>query len=147
GQPNAYDPLQRYTRRHVVLSHTGRWEPGISDISLMHDWAETEGRLNNDGSDRTLEVENTVFDAKMVFPTERHLTTIGMQYWRAEAEDGLRGNDGTPVVGDLSMRQNSLFGEDEWELLRNLRLTLGLRWDNHNTAGNHFSPRAYLVWN
>src|SRR3546814_2588124 len=41
----------------------------------------------------------------------------------------------------------ALFAEDEWRLRDDLALTLGARYDDHDSFGGHVSPRAYLVWN
>lgn len=147
GQPNAYDPLQRYYRDHFSLSHTGRWGFMISELSLQREEGETEGRLNNDGSPRPLEIDNNVLDAKLIFPLRKHMINLGAQYWDAEAVDGLLSNEGERVVGDLSMEQYSVFAEDVWSLTNDFSLTLGLRWDHHDTFGDHYSPRIYGVWN
>ncbi len=147
GQANAYDPVQRYQRRHLALVHRGQWERFFSEVSLQHEKAETRGRLNNDGSPRPLEITNTVIDAKFTIPMRKHTLHLGGQYWEAAAEDGLRNNAGQPVVGELSMEQKSLFGEDTWALNHSLSLTAGARWDHHDSFGDHFSPRVYLVWN
>ena len=32
------------------------------------------------------------------------------------------------------------------EVSADRKLTLGLRWDDHERYGSHWSPRAYLVW-
>lgn len=147
GQGNAYDPLQRYYREHFAIAHTGRWGFAISEVSFQREEAETRGRLNNDGSPRPLEITNNVFDAKLIFPLRKHMLNVGTQYWDAAAEDGLLANDGTPVVGDLSMEQYSVFAEDVWSLNSAFSLTLGARWDHHDSYGDHYSPRIYGVWN
>ena len=40
----------------------------------------------------------------------------------------------------------ALFVEDVWDITANLRLTLGARYDDYNSFGSHFSPRAGLTW-
>ena len=46
------------------------------------------------------------------------------------------------------MKEHAAFLEDEWEILDDaLYLTLGGRWTHNEFFGNHFSPRAYLVYN
>lgn len=37
--------------------------------------------------------------------------------------------------------------EDEWRIFEPLALTTGVRMDDHETYGEHWSPRAYLVYN
>ncbi len=40
----------------------------------------------------------------------------------------------------------ALFLEDLWDLRKDLRLTLGARYDNYSDFGDSFNPRAGLVW-
>lgn len=37
--------------------------------------------------------------------------------------------------------------EDEWRIFEPLALTTGVRMDDHETYGEHWSPRAYTVYN
>lgn len=46
-----------------------------------------------------------------------------------------------------SASQYALFLEDEWRIFEPLALTTGIRMDDHETYGDHWSPRAYLVYN
>ncbi|MEG9083043.1 TonB-dependent receptor domain-containing protein, partial [Escherichia coli] len=46
-----------------------------------------------------------------------------------------------------STSQYALFLEDEWRIFEPLALTTGIRMDDHDTYGDHWSPRAYLVYN
>ncbi|SQC85864.1 ferric iron-catecholate outer membrane transporter [Klebsiella pneumoniae] len=57
---------------------------------------------------------------------------------------------GQPEHGRPSQRrpsQYALFIEDEWRIIEPLALTTGIRMDDHQTYGDHWSPRAYLVYN
>ena len=40
----------------------------------------------------------------------------------------------------------ALFLEDIWDITKDLRLTLGARYDDYGSFGGHFSPRAGLTW-
>jgi outer membrane receptor for ferrienterochelin and colicins len=40
----------------------------------------------------------------------------------------------------------ALFAENELSILKSLRLTGGIRMDNDEQYGVHWTPRAYLVW-
>jgi len=42
--------------------------------------------------------------------------------------------------------QRALFLEDEWRMAEAFSLTGGLRLDNHEQYGNHYSPRLYGTW-
>jgi outer membrane receptor for ferrienterochelin and colicins len=141
GASAGYDQALRFHRETASLSHTGRWTFGTSDVSVQRESVETRGRRVNLNTPRRLEVENTVLDARLHMPVARHQVTIGGQYQEGEAIDGV------VVDGDLSMWQWSAFVEDEWRILDSVGLTLGARVDEHDSAGTHFSPRAYVVWN
>lgn len=161
GNYSGYKDELRFNRDQYALAWTGRFDLGTLDASLMYNSTETLGRTlanavvpaggllgRNRGDDRTLTNDNFVFDAKFVAPVgDRHTLTIGTQYWDAEMEDGIAFD--TTTGGDVTFEgsQWSLFAEDEWRIVDDVALTLGLRYDNHDTAGDHVSPRGYVVWN
>ncbi|WP_226685502.1 TonB-dependent receptor domain-containing protein [Stutzerimonas stutzeri] len=149
GASGGYAEEQRYNREQYSLSHTGRFSFGTWDSSLMRNTTETKGRLipallNTPGivagGPRKLESENTIFDTKLLLPLGAHNLTVGGQYWEAEMIDGV-------VLDKFEHRMKSVFIENEWRMLDNLALTLGVRRDDHDKFGGHTSPRAYLVWN
>lgn len=149
GAAGGYAPEQRYNREQYSLAHTGRFGFGTLDSSLMRSTTETIGRLvpallNTPGivagGPRQLESENTIFDTKLLIPLGAHNLIVGGQYWEAEMVDGV-------VLDTFEHRMKSVFVENEWRMLDNLALTLGVRRDDHDKFGSHTSPRAYLVWN
>ncbi len=96
---------------------------------------------------RTLEIDNTIFDTKLTTNIGNHNLVIGGQYFHAEMEDGVFGMDGagySPSTQDH--KQWALFAEDSWDVLDDLTLTFGARYDDHNIFGDQLSPRAYLTW-
>lgn len=152
---NGYADELRFEREQIALTHTARLGFGTLDSSLMHNTTETIGRtipgnvIGNSagipgtliGDDRDLETTNLVFDTKLVAPIgESHVGTIGGQWWQAEMTDGI-------ALDDFEQKTWAVFAEDEWHLRDDLALTLGARYDDHETFGGHISPRAYLVWN
>ncbi|MEG1709880.1 MAG: TonB-dependent receptor, partial [Acinetobacter sp.] len=150
GANGGYDQAQEYNRDKVILAHTWRNKVGTLESSISNTQTETIGRLipsrAQGGSTvvtpRLLESEDTIFDTK--FTTEhfnQHKITLGGQWWDASIKDGLRVNK------EVSFEQLGLFAEDTWALTDQLALTLGLRYDNHDTFGDFWTPRAYLVWN
>lgn len=152
--PNAfhgYEDTMRFNRDQIAIGHTSRFSFGTLESSLMRSETETLGRtIPSDarpagdpsiGAARTLETTNTVFDTKLVAPVgDAHLLTVGGQYWRASMRDGL-------VSDKYKQDTYALFVEDEWSLRDDLVLTLGARYDYHDSFGSHVSPRGYLVWN
>jgi len=98
---------------------------------------------------RTLESAQYTLDAKLDIPWQwrgAHTTVVGAQVIRGELEDGVFGMEaGTPsAVQEHNMY--SLFAEDTWQVVRQLAITAGLRYDDHEVFGDHLSPRLYGVW-
>lgn len=157
---HGYKDELRFEREQVALTHTGRLGFGVLDSSLMHNTTETLGRTipgrsaGGDigtplpaapwatvGDDRKLETTNLVLDSKLVAPVgDAHILTVGGQWWKAEMTDDIAGTD-------FEQTSWALFSEDEWRLRDDLALTLGVRYDDHESFGGNVSPRAYLVWN
>lgn len=151
---NGYTDEQRFEREQIALTHTARLGFGTLDSSLMHNTTETIGRTIPGtiglptavpgaigGADRELKTTNLVFDTKLAAPIgESHIGTIGAQWWDAEMTDGI-------AQTDFEQKTWAVFAEDEWRLRDDLALTLGARYDDHESFGGHVSPRAYLVWN
>lgn len=160
ARASGYKDELRFEREQYALSHTARLGFGTWDSSLTHSTTETFGRTipgrnaGGDigqplpsapwaivGADRELKTSNLVLDTKLVAPLgESHITSIGGQWWEAEMTDSL-------AQKDYEQSMWALFAEDEWRLRDDLALTLGVRYDDHETFGGHVSPRAYLVWN
>ncbi len=140
-----YAEKQRYNRDQYTLAHTARLGWGLLESSLMYNTTETVGRLippgqAGAGSPRVLEVENLIFDSKLVTQLGRHMLTGGLQWWDAKMVDGV-------APAPYKHEQWALFVEDEWRFVDSMALTLGARYDDHSVFGGHVSPRAYLVWN
>ncbi|RBI68260.1 TonB-dependent receptor [Vreelandella sulfidaeris] len=154
GNATGYSDELRFEREQIAIGHTGRFVSGTLETSLMRNTTETKGRTIPGtvgeayegfpsiigGAPRELETTNTVLDSKFIMPLGDHMTTLGMQWWDAELDDGLAGE----TFGQTTW---SLFAEDEWMLRDDLALTLGGRYDHHDAFGSQFSPRGYLVWN
>lgn len=148
---NGYDDYMRFNRDQMAIGHTSRLSFGTVESSLMRTVTETKGRTiptaarpagdPGIGTERKLETTNTVLDTKLVAPLgDKHIATVGGQYWDAELIDGL-------VPNPYEQKMWSLFAEDEWTLLPGLAATIGARYDHHDAFGGQFSPRGYLVWN
>ncbi|PRB74779.1 TonB-dependent receptor [Pseudomonas sp. MYb185] len=157
---HGYKDELRFEREQIALTHTARLGFGTLDSSLMHNTTETLGRTipgssaGGDlgtplpaapwavvGDDRTLETTNLVLDSKLVSAVgDAHILTIGGQWWKAEMTDDIASTD-------FKQTSWALFSEDEWRLRDDLALTLGVRYDDHESFGGNVSPRAYLVWN
>ncbi len=151
-----YSKELEFNRDQYTIGYKGKLAIGLLDTTISHSSNTTKGRTlptdafptNNDpriGSERLLESDSTIWDAKLVSPiAEQHLLTIGAQYAHTVTKDGI-----PQLKGMDSFKQNTwaLFSEDEWSITDTLTATGGLRYDHHDKFGGHWSPRAYLVWN
>ncbi|MEQ0922728.1 TonB-dependent receptor [Acinetobacter schindleri] len=155
GANGGYDNELKFNRDKYYVAHQWRNTVGTLDSSLSFNESETVGRLlpsrtlplvNGELSEekvaRIIESEDLIFDTKFTTQLiEGHNLTLGGQWWDARISDGLRQNK------EVSFTQLGLFAEDTWSLTNTLALTLGLRYDDHETFGDFWTPRAYLVWN
>jgi iron complex outermembrane receptor protein len=104
----------------------------LVDLDVVATGDTEERSIVNNAFD--FEVQNTVE------PWERHSITWGANY---------RHNRITSknIIGDDEQEDLfSLFVQDEYNLLDNMILTTGVRFDSHPLTGEHFSPRASLVY-
>jgi outer membrane receptor for ferrienterochelin and colicins len=142
-----YGSELEFDRDQFAVGHTGRFSIGTLETSIMRNVTETGGRIIPNGvpgkvagSDRELKAENRVIDSKLVVPVANHVVTVGGQWFDARMTDGV-------AVDEFKQKTKAVFVEDEWFLTGDLALTLGGRYDHHDSFGGQFSPRAYLVWN
>lgn len=153
---NGYKDELRFTRNQVALGHEARLDFGRWTSSVTHNVTETLGRTIPGtpigqsyvgfpsiivGANRELKSTDLIFDTKLVAPLgQSHVGTFGAQWWDAEVKDGI-------TTETFEQKSWALFAEDEWRLRQDLALTLGARYEHHDSFGGHVSPRAYLVWN
>lgn len=153
---SGYAEEMKFNRDQVAVGYKGKLSIGLLEASVTHSENATKGRTlpseafgnRNDpriGQARLLESDSTTFDAKLVTPVaQSHLLSLGTQYARTKAVDGV-----PSLQGGSAFKQNTwaLFAENEWSITDTLTATGGLRYDHHDKFGGHWSPRAYLVWN
>jgi outer membrane receptor for ferrienterochelin and colicins len=138
-------------RDHASISHIGRWGWATSEISLSRESAQRETYTLGGGSTgwvrnaRAPKIENTVFDAKLTVPLGSHLLVAGAQLNEGELTDQNPGRR-TGLDERFNITQRALFVEDEWRITDSWALTGGLRMDDHEIYGQHWSPRLYSVW-
>jgi len=102
---------------------------------------------------RALESNQYTLDARVDIPVNaffgEHRFIVGGQYIDGELDDGVFGLEASSggVQAVQSQRIWSLFAEDNWSPLSGLTITGGLRYDEHDMFGGHFSPRLYAVYN
>lgn len=132
----------RMDRQNYALSHNGRWDFGTTELRFYGD--KTDNR--NPGNASAITSRNNTVDGKVALPLSEfnQMLTFGGE-WRND-----RLSDAVNITGGNSSKtsanQYALFLEDEWRIFDPLALTAGLRMDDHETYGEHWSPRAYLVY-
>ncbi|WP_251977797.1 ligand-gated channel protein [Salinicola avicenniae] len=126
-----------FSREHFAVTHTGRWGIGTSDSYIQRETAENKSR--------DMEITNTVADSRLVMPFAAHILTVGANYEKQELDDG-SSNDLDTGVDSVEVYQWALFLEDEWFLTDDFSLTGGVRMDDNENFGTHYSPRLYGVW-
>lgn len=144
-----------HSRDSVSVAWNGNWSWGTSALSILREEAQRETWTANATGvlirgARAPEITNTIYDALFNVPLEGtalgdHNLVFGGQVIDNSLVDinpGARDN----VAATFEVWQRALFLEDEIGLTDDLALTLGLRWDDHKRYGDHWSPRAYLVW-
>lgn len=130
----------RIERQNYSLGHNGRWDWGNTELRFYGDRVE-----NYNSSTGNAVARNNSLDGKLVLPLAdiNQMLTFGGEVRHDKLEDSgtLKGS------GKTSASQYALFVEDEWRIIDSLALTTGVRMDDHQTFGDHWSPRAYLVYN
>ncbi|MDO5046186.1 TonB-dependent receptor domain-containing protein [Campylobacter sp.] len=142
---NAYD----YEKKSQGVGYIGNFEWFNADISYIYDETKRSSLFD---SLTPASVKNHNFNSKFSTFLGAHTLTFGYDFSKQTTKT-------TFIVSNLSkaglkdpkaysMKEHALFLEDEWEILEDdLFLTLGGRFTNNEFFDNHFSPRAYLVYN
>lgn len=131
------DSLNKFTNRHMAVTHSGRFDWGTSETFVQ--------RENSRNDSRDIEITNTTAKTSGVIPLGTHMVTVGASYEEEKLEDGT-----TNQISDLTtldQRQWAVFVEDEWMLTDSWSLTGGIRLDESDKYSSHISPRLYSVWN
>ena len=133
----------RLERQNYSLSHNGRWGVGNSELKVYGEKVDNK----NPGNSSPITSESNAVDGKYVLPLGEinQLLTFAGEWRHDKLKDPVNLTGSTSSTTSAS--QYALFLEDEWRILEPLALTTGIRMDDHETYGDHWSPRAYLVYN
>ncbi len=143
-----YDQELGFHRDQLFLGHRARFQRGLLHTSVSRNRTETLGRTipaaaateesGRRGLPRALESRTLTVDTRYTAFLDRHTLTVGAEYLDAALTDGIP--DRT-----FTSSQIGVFAENEWRAADRLRLTAGLRYDDHSGFGGQFSPRVYAV--
>lgn len=139
AQPEGTQSVQNQKRYVASVSHTGRWGFATSESYLQHEDA--------DNVTARKRVKNTVGQSIWSVSLPANQLSLGAFYRNEDLSD-FTGNLLPASTRTGTTRTNwALFAEDELRLLDQLRLTGGIRMDDDEQYGTHWTPRVYLVWN
>ncbi|QIX97076.1 catecholate siderophore receptor CirA [Cedecea sp. FDAARGOS_727] len=132
----------RIERQDYSIGHNGRWDFGNTELRFYGDKIDNL----NPGNSSPITSRNNSIDGKLVLPLAEinQFLTFGGEWRHDKLTDpvNITGGNGS----ETSASQYALFIEDEWRIFEPLALTTGIRMDDHETYGDHWSPRAYLVY-
>jgi outer membrane receptor for ferrienterochelin and colicins len=143
-----YDQELGFHRDQLFLGHRARFQRGLLQTSVSRNRTETTGRTipaaaateesGRRGLPRTLESRTLSVDTRYTAFLSGHTITVGAEYLDAALTDGIPNRT-------FTSSQVGVFAENEWRGAERIRLTAGLRYDDHSGFGGQFSPRAYAV--
>lgn len=133
----------RIERQDYSIGHNGRWDFGNTELRFYGDKVDNR----NPGNSAAITSRNNSLDGKLVLPLSdiNQFLTFGGEWRHDKLSDPVNITGGNS--SKTSASQYALFIEDEWRIFEPLALTTGIRMDDHETYGDHWSPRAYLVYN
>lgn len=146
---NAADLETRHTRDHWSVTHDGRYGKATTNLAISQEIAEQRKWTGGVESTSKQELTNTVIDAGMAYSFSTNTLRIGGQVIKSEltgiSEEASLTN--YPVNTDeVDNDAYAVYLEDEYFITNNLSLTAGLRMDDDERYGDHFTPRVYAVY-
>ncbi|MDR5857872.1 TonB-dependent receptor [Halomonas eurihalina] len=140
GNPNTSN-TSRYDKDVYTIGHKGSYGALLTDTYLRHDASE---RILDTADEKREEV--TTFNNQNTYFWGNHMLTFGGQYKVEDFTDetnGLLDADVPGAVSNVDRWIGALFVEMEWSVTDDLNVTTGLRYDDDENFGGHFSPRIY----
>lgn len=127
-------------KRYVgSLSHRGNWGFATSDSYVQY-----EDAKHVEGEKR---IKNTVTQSIWSVPLSSNTLSLGA-FFRHEDMTDLTSNRLSGSTRSGATRTNwALFAENELRLFDGFALTGGIRLDEDELYGSHWTPRIYGVWN
>lgn len=132
----------RYDKDVYTLSHSGNYSGFLTDTYLQHDISDRH--LSDASEEKTNKM--TTFNTQTTYFWGNHMLTFGGQYKYEDLTDdtnGLLSSNVPGAVNNVDRWLASLFMEMEWSITDALNLTTGIRYDDDELFGGHFSPRVY----
>ncbi len=139
AEPAGTESTMTQNRYVASISHAGKWGLATSDSYLQYEDAEhVEGQKR---------IKNTVGQSIWAVPLPSNTLTVGAFYRHEDLTDLTSNRLPNSTTTGTTRTNWALFAENELRLLDTLRLTGGLRMDDDEQYGTHWTPRVYAVWN
>ncbi|TQR61402.1 TonB-dependent receptor domain-containing protein [Campylobacter troglodytis] len=141
-----YPPTVIMKKLSGYLAHEGRYDGLNLNSSLSFNEYANMGRevvatgTSRDGSNRDLRTRDYIAESKGVLALGEYNTlSLGASYQYSTFRDRLveKTHFNSSLLG--------VFAEDELNIFNKVFLTLGARYNYHDTFGSNVSPRAYVV--
>ncbi|MFT4019902.1 MAG: TonB-dependent receptor [Acinetobacter sp.] len=155
SNPDVRGKLRMY-RDVFSLTHHGQFTDNLSSTSyIQYDQSKTPDRENkvmtaqngNVRVNQPIETETLSANTQWNWLLGDHTLSFGAYFKDEQLFDKATNlNVSGNVSSEFSRWSSALFLEDTWALLDNLNVTAGLRWDQDEQYGSHFSPRLYAVY-
>lgn len=146
----------RFYRDVFSLTHNGKYSDHLNSTSyIQYEDSDTPDRENtrltslNGGIrvNQPIILKVLTANSQWNWQLNDHKVSAGVYYKDEKLTDKATNINPTGVIAtDFSRWSNAVFLEDTWSVLPELNFTAGLRWDNDENYGSHFSPRIYSVW-
>ena len=147
GAKGGYEPTMDVEKLVTYLTHEGVYDGFTINSGIQYNRVTNDSRLvvaqnPYKGQNRDILAQDYIADTKAVIPIgQSNILSVGAEYKLEKMQDKIAS------PSRFSQYAIAAFAEDEYSILENLRLTLGARYNYHETFGNNISPRAYLVYN
>lgn len=135
--------VQEMQRSSLGIAHNGNWENFDSRLRYYYENVELtdDSQLMTSLRRKVGEVEqdNHTLDGQVSTDIGSHLLTAGAELRRSELSHNQN------LGNETNVDQQALYLQDEFAF-GDLAITLGGRWDHHETFGAEFSPRIYGIY-
>ncbi|WP_156878972.1 TonB-dependent receptor domain-containing protein [Oceanobacter kriegii] len=131
-----------YEKEVRVLTHNGYYGNLMVDTYLQQDLSDKVQTTDKQEEIVTLNSQATYMGAENTY-------TFGGRYRKetlVNETNGLLSASVDGAVDTMDRWIGAVFTEAEWQLTDDLALTTGLRYDDDEFFGGHFSPRVYANW-
>lgn len=135
GCPSDYRKKTEVDRFSV--NHIGYWSFGKTESYVQ--------REDYSVASQNVELKNLNIHTSLTSNISNHILSLGGEVSIKSLHDGI--SNQLSDISNLKRTEKSLFLEDSWLATEDFTVTSGVRFDDDNQFGTHWSPRLYGVWN